>query len=588
MITRVQSNIHKPRQFNDGTVWYPLPRALTTSLVSTNPDPACFSQAVKQEVWRAAMVEEFHALLKNGTWTFVPSQPSMNIVGCKWVFITKHKVDGSIDRYKALLVAKSFHQQFGIDYTETYSPVIKPITIRTVLSLAVSYGWPIKQIDVSNAFLHGSLSEKVYMAQPLGFVHQQYPTAVCLLKKALYGLKQAPRAWFSRLSSHLLEFGFSISSADSSLFLLKSAHVQLMVLVYVDDLILTGSSHVALDDLLRSLSAAFPIKDLGPLSDFLGMEVTKYDVGLHLSQHRYITDLLHKTNMTQAKPLTSPMAASTSLSKFAGITLTDATLYRSTAGALQYLAITRPDIAFAINKCSQFMHDPRDVHWTVVKRILWYLKHTITHSLLIQPYHNFQLVAFSDADWAGCPDDRKSTSGFCTFLGPNLLSWHSKKQPIVSRSSTEPECKALANATVELTWLQSLLKELGVFLSSAPVLFCDNIGATYLSSNSVFHARTKHIEIDYHFVRDRVALETLIVKFLSSKDQLADILTKPFTSPRFALLRANLNVYPNQFRLQGCIESQAASSANTQNKSSQATEFKMSHADSQEPQGCTR
>jgi hypothetical protein len=332
-----------------------------------------------------------------------------------------------------------------------------------------------------------------------------------------------------------------------------------MVLVYVDDLILTGSSSAALDDLLHSLSAAFPVKDLGPLSYFLGVEVTQCAAGLHLSQHRYITDLLHKTNMTLAKPLTSPMAASASLSKFAGITLTDATLYRSTVGALQYLAITRPDIAFAVNKCSQFMHDPRDVHWTAVKRILRYLKHTITHGLLIQPCHNFQLVAFSDADWAGCPDDRKSTSGFCTFLGPNLLSWHSKKQPTVSRSSTEAEYKALANATTELTWLQSLLKELGVFLTSAPVLFCDNIGATYLSSNPVFHARTKHIEIDYHFVRDRVALKTLIVKFLSSKDQLADILTKPLTSARFAILRANLNVCPNPFRLRGCIESQATS-----------------------------
>jgi len=370
MITRAQSNIRKPRQFNDGTVRYPLPRALTTSLVSTNPDPTCFSQAVKQEVWRAAMAEEFHALLKNGTWTLVPSQPSINIVGCKWVFKTKRKVDGSIDRYKARLVAKGFHHQSGIDYTETYSLVIKLITIWTVLSLTVSYGWPIKQIDVSNAFLHGSLSEKVYMAQPPGFVHPQYPTAVCLLKKALYGLKQAPRAWFSRLSSHLLEFGFSISSADSSLFLFKSAHVQLMVLVYVDDLILTSSSHVALDDLFHSLSATFPIKDLGPLSYFLGVEVIKCAAGLHLSQHRYITDLLHKTNMILAKPFTSPMAASTSLSKFAWITLTDATLYRSTVGALQYLAITRPDIAFVVNKCSQFMHDPRDVHWTAVKCIL--------------------------------------------------------------------------------------------------------------------------------------------------------------------------------------------------------------------------
>jgi len=561
MVTRAQAHIHKPKIFTDGTVRYPRPRALTASLDFIDTEPSCFSTAVKSAVWREAMATEFNALLKNGTWTLVPSQPSMNIVGCKWVFRIKQRSDGSVERYKARLVAKGFHQQSGIDYAETYSPVIKPVTIRTVLSLAMSFGWSIKQIDVSNAFLHGFLNETVYMAQPHGFEHPQHPKSVCLLRKAIYGLKQAPRAWFSRLSNRLLELGFVASKSDSSLFLFTSAQIQLLALVYVDDILLTGSSPVALDSLIRSLSIDFPIKDLGPLSYFLGVEVTRCPEGLHLSQHRYIMDLLQKTNMMLAKPITSPMSASAPLSKFAGISLSDATLYRSTVGVLQYLAITRPDISFAVNKCSQFMQDPRDVHWTAVKRILRYLKHSITYGLLIRPCHHFQLAAFSDADWAGCPDDRKSTSGYCTFLGPNLLSWNSKKQPTVSRSITEAEYKALANASVELIWLQSLLKELGVFLATAPTLFCDNIGATYLSSNPAFHARTKHIEIDYHFVRDRIALQTLSVKFVSSKDQLADILTKPVVSTRFASLRTNLNVCPNPSKLRGPIGFQSTVSA---------------------------
>lgn len=177
-------------------------------------------------------------------------------------------------------------------------------------------------------------------------------------------------------------------------------------------------------------------------------------------------------------------------------------MYHNTIGALQYLAITHPDIAFAVNKASQFLQDPRDVHWTALKRILCYLKHTISHDLLTRSRKSSQLVAFFYADWARCPDDRKSTYGYYTFLGHNILSWNLKKQPIVSRSSTKDEYRALVNATIELTWIQSLHHELGVYLSIAPILFYDNIGATYLYSNPVFHARTKHSKIDYHFVRD--------------------------------------------------------------------------------------
>lgn len=250
------------------------------------------------------------------------------------VFQIKRRADGSIDQYKARLVAKGFHQQSRVDYAETYSLIVKPITIRTVFSLAVSYGWPIKQIDVSNDFLHGSLNETIYMAQPPGFVHPQHPKALYFLKKAIYGLKQAPHAWFSSLSTHLLEFGFHASTVDSSLFLFNSAHTWLMVLVYVDDLILTGSSMSALDELLHSLLIAFPIKDLGPLSFFLGVEVTQCAVGIHLSQHKYIMDLLKKTHMALVKPLTSPMSTSTSLSKYVETTLSNATMYRNTIGAL--------------------------------------------------------------------------------------------------------------------------------------------------------------------------------------------------------------------------------------------------------------
>jgi len=368
------------------------------------------------------------------------------------------------------------------------------------------------------------------MAQPPGFQHPSHPTAVCKLHKALYGLKQAPRAWFSRLSTRLLELQFKSSKVDSSLFIYNVHGIQMFVLIYVDDIIITSSHTGAISRLIQDLNLSFALKELGPLHFFLGVEATWSSDGLHLSQQRYILDILKKTNMELAKPVATPMSSSSILSKFDGSTITDPTLYRSTIGSLQYLSLTRPDIAFAVNKVSQFMQDPRDPHWTAVKRILRYLKATVDYTLCIHKCSSPQILAFSDSDWAGCPDDWKSTSGYCVFLGKNLISWSSMKQPTVSRSSTESEYKALANASTELIWIQTLLRDLRVSLPRAPILYCDNIGATYLTSNPIYHARTKHIEIDYHFVRDQVANKYMEVRFISGKDQLADVLTKPLPS----------------------------------------------------------
>jgi hypothetical protein len=492
---------------------------------------------------------EFDALLSNGTWTLVPPTSDMNVVGCKWVFRLKRKADGSIDRHKARLVAKGFHQQPGIDFGETYSPVVKPTTIRLVLSLAISAGWPVRQIDVHNAFLHGWLSEDVYMTQPPGFIHPQFPHHICKLHKALYGLKQAPRAWFSRLSDRLLELGFIGSHSDSSLFI-RRTHLEITyVLIYVDDILITSSLPQGTDSLLQSLRADFAIKDLGPLHYFLGMEAISTSDGIILSQQRYILDLLRKSNMLEAKPVKTPMSTAHALTLLSGDTLTDPSPYRSLVGALQYLSLTRPDISFAVNKVSQFMHRPTSLHLQAVKRILRYLKFTISYGLLLRRSTSRTLDAYSD--WAGCPDDRKSTGGFCVFLGPNLISWSSRKQRTVARSSTESEYRTLATTAAELLWLQSLLRDLGIFLHTPPTLWCDNIGATYLSANPAFHARTKHIEIDFHFVRDKVAAKTLTVRFLSSKDNLADIFTKPTASSHFSLMRTKLNIVCHLSRLRG-------------------------------------
>ncbi|KAJ4755031.1 hypothetical protein LUZ62_089436 [Rhynchospora pubera] len=534
MITRNRDNTRRSRQFPDFVAYL--------ASAPSHSDPTSFAIANKQPHWRLAMSQEIQALHNNHTWDLVAPPDTRHIVGCKWVFKTKRRSDGTIERHKARLVAKGFTQEEGIDYFDTFSPVIRPTTIRIVLSLALSNNWAIRQLDVNNAFLHGQLQETVYMHQPPGFVNPAFPSHVCLLKKAIYGLKQSPRAWFHTLSSALIALGFHGSKFDPSLFISHQHGQTIIILIYVDDIIVTGSHMDSVTTLIHTLQSKFSIKDLGPLSFFLGIAVQQTPGGLHLSQQQYISDLLCRTHMAQAQPVSTPMAVNTSLSKFVGDPFHDPKLYRAVVGALQYVTITRPEISFPVNKCSQFMHSPTTEHWIAVKRILRYLKGTITHGLYFQASSPLTLHAYSDSDWAGCPDDRRSTSAFCIYLGPNLISWSSKKQPTVSKSSTEAEYRSLALAGAELIWVQHILHELHQTPSQTPILWCDNVGAAYLASNPMYHARTKHVEIDFHFIRERVVARQLLVQFISSRDQIADGLTKGLTTDRFISIRDKLMV----------------------------------------------
>lgn len=534
--TRLQAGIRKPKIYTDGTVRY--------GNLAVCDEPTNISAALSDPHWKQAMESEFLALMRNNTWHLVPPVSGRNLIDCKWVFRLKRKADGSIDRHKARLVAKGFKQRYGIDYDDTFSPVVKFATIRSVLSVAVSQGWSLRQLDVQNAFLHGVLEEDVYMKQPPGFEDPSKPNYHCKLDKALYGLKQAPRAWYSRLSSKLLALGFIASKADISLFIYKKRSLIIYLLVYVDDIIITSSSTAAIDALLADLRAEFALKDLGSLNYFLGIQVTRLSDGILLSQEKYATDLLRRVGMLSCKPVPTPMSATEKLSIHDGTPLgpEDVKTYRSIVGALQYLSHTRPDLAFAINKACQYLSAPSTVHWTAVKRILRYVKGTLRMGLKFCRSASLVVSGFSDADWAGCPDDRKSTGGYAVFLGSNLISWCAKKQPTVSRSSTEAEYKSMANATAEIMWLQTLLKELSVPCPSAARLWCDNMGAKYLSSNPIFHGRMKHIEVDYHFVRDQVSKRLLDVRFISTDDQLADGFTKALPQQRFHRFSRNLNL----------------------------------------------
>jgi hypothetical protein len=347
--------------------------------------------------------------------------------------------------------------------------------------------------------LHGTLKEEVYMVQPQGYTDPSHPSHVCKLLKSIYGLKQAPRAWFESFTSQLLHLGFIASTADSSLFVYKNKTVIAYLLLYVDDKVLTSNTPAYLDHLIKQLSTVFDLKDLGPLHYFLGLQVTRSSSGLYLNQAKYAHDLLKKHNMLTSKPAKSPSCPNTRLCHHEGDPLPDPHGYRSLVGALHYLTFTRPDISFSIHQVCQYMSAPTTVHLAAAKRILRYLQGTLNHGIAFTP-GPLHLSAYTDADWAADPDDRRSTSGCLVYIGSNPITWLAKKQPTISRSSTESEYRALAIASAELCWIRTLLKDLGIFLSHTPILWYDNVSALAIASNPVFHAQTKHIEVDFHFV----------------------------------------------------------------------------------------
>lgn len=526
MTTRAKNNISKPKT------------KISLNVTTRPVIPTTVNQALRDKNWRNAMSDEYNAVTRHHTYDLVPPAPNQNVIDTKWIYTLKYLPNGYLDRYKACLVARGFNQQHGLDYAETFSPVIKSTTFRVVLEQAVRSNWGIRQLDVNNAFLQGTLTDEVYVKQPLGFIDKDWPHHVCKLRKALYGLKQAPRAWYEELKRTLISAGFQNSVADTSLFIYHRGRDLVYVLVYVDDIVVTGSRPALITKVISTLADRFSIKDLGNFSYFLGIEASRSSKGLHLMQCKYIIDLLTKTSMLSAKPV----APHPRLTLNSGSPLLNPTEYRMVVGSLQYLAFTRPDIAYAVNKLSQFMHKPTEDHWQAVKRVLRYLAGTASHGIFIRSDSPLSLHAYSDADWAGNTDDYVSTNAYVIFLGTTPISWSAKKQKGVARSSTEAEYRAVANTASELRWICSLFTELGISLPATPVIYCDNVVATYLSANPVFHSRMKHVALDFHFVRDNVQSGAVRVSHASTKDQLADALTKPLPRVRFQDLFSKIGV----------------------------------------------
>ena len=348
--------------------------------------------ASQKPEWKNAMKEEIDALQKNDTWELVPKMICQNVIGCKWVYKTKFNSDGTLNRCKARLVAKGYSQTYGIDYDETFSPVAKMASIRVVISLASSLNWTLHQMDVNNAFLNGFLKEEVFMEQPEGFKDSANPEFVCKLKRGLYGLKQAPRTWFERLANYLKIVGFKQSLADALVFIMNGKNDIIIIVLYVDDLIITSSNDGLIYETKMKLSAQFEMKDLGELKYFLGIEVVKCPHGLMLSQRKYMLDMLRQFGMQYCKPIQTPMETSMKLDATDGYVIADVKMYQQMVGNLIYLTITRPDIAFSVGIVSRYMQEPKKVHLVAAKRILRYIKGTLDYGILYSN-HEFSLVS---------------------------------------------------------------------------------------------------------------------------------------------------------------------------------------------------
>lgn len=395
-------------------------------------------------------------------------------------------------------------------------------------------------MDINNAFLHGDLDEEVYMKPPPGMT---IPTGhVCRLQRSLYGLRQASRNWFTKLSTALKAYGFKQSYADYSLFTLKRGDLYLAILVYVDDLLLAGNDEASCQAFKCYLHECFHLKDLGKLKYFLGIEVAHGSDGLFLSQRKYVLDILSETGMLGAKPSMIPMEQNLKLTTNSGTPLADPSCYRHLVGRLIYLTVTRPDISYAVHILSQFMNLPYTEHMDAAMRVLRYLKSTPGQGLMLRPVNVFQIHGFCDADWASCPITRRSLTGYFICLGSSPISWRTKKQSMVSRSTAEAEYRAMATTCSELLWLRSLLGAFPIRLQGPMRMYCDNQAALHIASNPVFHERTKHIEIDCHFIRDHIKRRALVATYMPSKRQLADVFTKALSGKTFSSIISKLGV----------------------------------------------
>jgi hypothetical protein len=507
-----------------------------------NCESLSYQEAVENVKWRDAMEEEIKSITKNDTCELTTLPQGHKEIGVRWVYMAKKNAKGDVERYKARLVAKGYSQRQGIDYDEVFAPVARLEIIRLVISLAAQNEWKIYQMDVKSTFLNGFLEEEVYIEQPQGYEVKGQEEKVLKLKKALYGLKQAPRAWNVRIDKYFQDKNFIKCPYEHALYIKAQSGDILIVCLYVDDLIFTGNNLSMFEEFKKDMSNEFEMTDMGLMAYYFGIEVKQEDKGIFITQEGYAKEVLKKFKMDDANPVGTPMECGSKLSKHENGEIVDPTLYKSLVGSLRYLTSTRPDILYAVGVVSRYMEAPTTTHFKAAKRILRYIKGTTNFGLHYYSSNNYEIIGYSDSDWSGDLDDRKGTTGFVFFMGDTAFTWMSKKQPIVTLSTCEAEYVAATSCVCHAVWLRNLLKELKM-PQEDPVEICvDNKSALALAKNPVFHERSKHIDTRYHFIRECIEKKKVKLKYVMSRDQAADIFTKPLKLETFVKLRNMLGV----------------------------------------------
>ena len=498
--------------------------------------PTSYSEAVNSnnsDLWKVAMQNEYDSLIQMNTFEFVPRPKGRKIIGGRWVFSTKNDENNQLI-HKARFVAKGFSQIPSLDYGETFSPTARVTSIRMLCQMAVQENLEISQLDVKSAYLNANIDVDIFMEQPEGFeVYDGNGSKFVLkLNKSLYGLKQAGRMWNKLLHDFLISLKFTQSPSDHCVYIRIIDGTKTVLLVYVDDIIVGSSHEKAANFIKSSLANRFHMKDFGKISNFLGMEFEVNSQSIKIHQSQYVAKILERFKMSNCNPKSIP--CDLSVAKLDLNTespeLEDPRLYREIVGSLIYLmTCTRADICYVISILSQFMSKPTMAHLNLAKFVLRYIKGTSTYGLIYVRSKNLDLTGYSDASWANSAD-RKSMSGYCFRLSTNssLISWKTRKQPIVALSTCESEYIAMAFAMQECAFLQQLARDLRVFPDLHPcTLYVDNMGSIELSKNPVFHQRTKHLDIRFHYVREKVASGEVILSYVPSKSNVADIFTKP-------------------------------------------------------------
>jgi len=488
--------------------------------------------------WKKAADEEMDQIHKMKTWELVDLPEGKKAIGSRWTFLRKRDEEGMIARYKGRLVAQGFSQKPGIDFDSeaTFAPVMRFETLRAALALSTIYDWEINQMDVKNAYLHAYLHDEIYMRQPPGY--DDGTGRVCKLLRSLYGLVRAANIWNQELDETLRELGFHSTRADSCCYIRKENDKFAMLLIWIDDITSFAKTKEENRMIEEGLRRKYEIKSMGKPSLLLGIKISRTHRQIALSQTHYINKIIERLGLQDTNPVYTPIDPNVDLDRAEEESGekhgTDSGTYTMAIGSLMYVALaTRPDISYAVNKLASYTSNPKSAHWTAVKRIFRYLKGSHTHQLTYNGtgQEKANVNMYTDADW-GSSTDRKSTSGYVFVLAGGAISWSSKKQETVALSTAEAEYIAATHAAKQILWQRNLFNELEIDQPETSTLLTDNQAAISISHHPVSHARTKHIDIKFHFLRDLVKNNIIKTTYISTHDNLADLFTKGFPRVR--------------------------------------------------------